>query len=336
MRYRTLGRTGLQVPEIAFGCGNVGGLLVRGSHQEQLNAVSHALELGINYFDTAPDYGVGQSETSLGRVLKELRAKVVLATKVQISGDDLKDIRSAIQRSLEASLSRLGQNYVDVLQLHTPISTQRGAIDWSRAIALEDVLGRNGVADALDTVRSQGLVRFIGFTGIGETKALHQIIDSNRFDLMQSYYNLLNPSAGLNMPSGFTGYDFGRIINSASEHKMGVAVIRVMAGGALGGATARTGYASPTVGGPIVPSADYEADEMRAKKLGFLVRGDTLNLAQAAIRFALMHSGVSTVLVGFSNLWQIDKAAAWSGKEPLPASAMRRLKDMWATDFRTR
>lgn len=71
MKYRVLGRTGIRVSEIGFGCGNVGGLMVRGSHEEQVEAVNRALELGIDYLDTAPSYGDGKSETSLGRVLEE-------------------------------------------------------------------------------------------------------------------------------------------------------------------------------------------------------------------------------------------------------------------------
>ena len=68
MEYRLLGRTGLKVSEIGFGCGNIGGLIIRGSFEEQLEAVRIALDLGINYFDTAPSYGDGLSETNLGHV----------------------------------------------------------------------------------------------------------------------------------------------------------------------------------------------------------------------------------------------------------------------------
>src|SRR5438132_1527810 len=68
MDYRTLGRTGLRVGVLGFGCGNVGGLLVRGTPAEQERAVARAVDLGLNYFDTAPLYGDGQSETNLGRV----------------------------------------------------------------------------------------------------------------------------------------------------------------------------------------------------------------------------------------------------------------------------
>ena len=68
MDYRTLGKTGLRVSTLGFGCGNVGGLMVRGAPAEQERAVARAIELGINYFDTAPSYGDGQSEQNLGRV----------------------------------------------------------------------------------------------------------------------------------------------------------------------------------------------------------------------------------------------------------------------------
>ena len=335
MNYRTLGRTGLRVSGVAFGCGNVGGLLVRGTHQDQLDAVTRALELGINYFDTAPSYGDGRSETNLGRVLSQLRPQATVATKVSIRGDDLKDIKGAVQSSLETSLSRLGRDYVDVLQLHTQVSAERNGTGRQMAIGIRDVLGKNGVADAFDAVRAQGLVRFVGFTGLGETGALHQVIKSDRFDLVQAYYNLLNPSAGLAVPSGFAGYDFGQLIDLAMERNMGVVVIRVMAGGALGGKAARTGYASPAVGGAIVPGAGYEADETRTGKLGFLLVDNVANLSQAAVRFALMHSGVSTVLVGFSNKGQIDEAANCSGQGPLPELTMERLKNLWSTDFRS-
>lgn len=333
MKYRLLGKTGLQVSEIAFGCGNVGGLLIRGTLKEQIAAVARALELGINYFDTAEGYGDGQSETNLGRVLAELRPQVSVATKVRLGDDDLKDIKGAVRRSLEASLKRLQRDSVDVLQLHTQLAMERGGAGWQRAISPDDVLGEDGVADAFDSVRSQGLVRFLGFTGLGETEALHQIIQSGRFDLVQAYYNLLNPSAGVSVPSGFTSYDFGQLIDRATEQGMGVAAIRTLAGGALAGKASRTGYAAPTVAGPMVPGGKYQTDEARADKLNFLVAGDIPGLSQAALRFALMHPGVSMVVVGFSNEDQVEEAAACSGKGPLPEPTVERLRELWATDF---
>src|SRR5580692_254263 len=84
METRTLGRTGLEVSVLGFGCGAVGGLMVRGSPGDQERAVARAIELGINYFDTAAMYGNGESERNLGRVIKSLKPDIVVGTKVRV------------------------------------------------------------------------------------------------------------------------------------------------------------------------------------------------------------------------------------------------------------
>jgi len=332
MEYRILGKTGLRVSEIGFGCGNVGGLMVRGTEQEQYEAVELALQLGINYFDTAPAYGNGQSEINLGKVLKQITEEVFVATKVQIGVEDSKDIKSCIRRSLETSLNRLNREYVDVFQLHTPISMEAGG-GQNRRLSLDQVLGKNGVIEAFEAARSEGLVRFLGFTGLGETDALLKVIESECFDLVQSYFNLLNPSAGIAMPVGFKGQDFRQLINVASSNNMGVVIIRVMAGGALGGSVARTGYAAPSIGGGLTPGSEYKDDEARAMRLNFLLDSDLDSIPQAAVRFALDNPNVSTVLVGYSNTTQISEVVACSGKDPIPESAMEKLRNLFATDF---
>jgi len=271
MKYRVLGRTGLQVSEIGFGCGAVGGLIIRAPLKERLAAVNRALELGINYFDTAVAYGNGQSEENLGEVLKSVKPNLILATKFGIVREDLNDIGGAVRRSLYFSLKRLGRASVDIFQLHTPVVLEDD--ESSRGIALNHVLGPGGVADALDNLRSEGLIRFMGFTGLGDTQALLQVIESRRFDLCQAYINLLNPSAAEDVPANFTGQNFGGLIRKASQNGIGVAAIRVLAGGALGGEVSRTGYAAPTVGGALATGGEYEADRNRAGKLGFLLKG---------------------------------------------------------------
>ncbi len=190
-----------------------------------------------------------------------------------------------------------------------------------------------GIADAFESVRSQRLVRFLGFTGLGDTEALHLVVESGRFDVVQVYYNLLNPSAGTDVLGGFAGQDFRKLISLAAGKDMGVVVIRVMAGGALGGPAARAGHASPTIGGALVSGSPYDGDMARGTKLDFLLTGDVTSLPQAAVRFALMHRGVSTVLVGFSDEKQIDEAVGCSGKGPIPDSAVEGLKAVWSSDF---
>lgn len=333
MKYREFGKTKLRVSEIGFGCGNVGGLLIRGSYREQLQAVSRALELGINYFDTAASYGDGLSETNLGRVLWELQPKnVIVATKVGLRSEALGDIKTAVRQSLQASLRRLKRESVDVLQLHTQVAHGRGRFRPG-TIGVDDVLGNGGVADVFDQVRSEGLIRFTGFTGLGETEALDQIVASGRFDVVQVYYNLLNPSAGVPVPTGFVGHDFKLLIRKARLKKMGVVVIRVLAGGALGGTVARLGYAAPKLDGILVEGAAYEADEERAAKLQSLLADERLRLPQMGIRFALLSREISTVLIGFSNGDQIEEAVGCSVDEPFPREWMDKLQEIWAVDF---
>ena len=81
MDLRSLGATGLEVSTLGFGCGNVGGLMIRGTPADQERAVARAVELGVNYFDTAPSYGDGESERNLGRVLRTRPAPVLVGTK---------------------------------------------------------------------------------------------------------------------------------------------------------------------------------------------------------------------------------------------------------------
>src|SRR5262245_28276023 len=145
MEYRPLGRTGLRVSALGFGCGNVGGLMIRGAPAERERAVARALELGINYFDTAPSYGDGQSERNLGQALRALRASPHVGTKFRLEPGELRDAGAAITRSLEASLARLGLPRVDVLHLHNPIGTAPSA---------DQVL--ESVVPVLERLRQQG------------------------------------------------------------------------------------------------------------------------------------------------------------------------------------
>ena len=330
MQYRTLGRTGIRVPEIGFGCGNVGGLMVRGTHEAQVSAVRHALALGIDYFDTAAMYGNGLSETHLGDVLAEVGPECQVGTKFRLEPDDMKDIAGGVRHSLKHSLGRLQLESVDLLQLHNNVSNESGTAPWM--VSVDQVLGPGGIADALDSLREEGLIRYFGFTGMGETDALHRIIESGRFDTIQAYYNLLNPSAGDTMDEGYANQDYRNLIENAAAGDMGVIVIRVMAGGALGGAEARQGLASQNVGGAMAPGNDYESDERRASQLGFLATRNR-TLPQASVRFALDNPNVSTVLVGYSSEAQIDAAVQAASGPPLTQEERAHIQHLWSTDF---
>ena len=328
MQYRMLGNTGLRVSEIGFGCGNVGGLMVRGSHDQQISSVRHALDLGINYFDTARAYGEGQSETNLGRVLDEIGEEVILSTKIRLESDALQDIAAATASEVEQGLARLGRGSVDLIQLHTRLVEKREPGRF--AMTPDEVLGPGGVIEAFKRLRDQGRVGFFGFTGLGDVEALHALVDSGEFHSFQAYYNLLNPSAGQAVPEGFSALDYRRIIDRAAAGGMGVVVIRVLAAGVLSAVPESGGGSSRE---PLSAGSDYERDVARAHKLSFLKDHGLESLPRAAIRFAFMKPEVSTVLVGFSNNAQIDEAAACSGAGPLPEAAMAALREVWERDF---
>lgn len=193
-----------------------------------------------------------------------------------------------------------------------------------------DVLGHRGVLEGFKVMRDKGKVGYFGFSGLGDPKALHELIDSGEFHSVQAYYNLLNPSAGQTIPNGFSALDYGRLIDRAAGKGMGVAVIRVLAAGALTSDPTAGGGSSPE---PMSPGSDYALDLERAEQVKFLIGGDIKSLTHAAIRFGLMKPEVSTVLVGFSNTAHIDEAVACSGAGGLSQEAQARLRRLWDTDF---
>ncbi len=121
MEYRTLGKTGIRIPEISFGCGAVGGLMTADRREEQIRVIQRALDLGITHFDTASSYGDGTSETNLGKVLKEIEPEITLSTKVRLGPerpDNLKEATIALAEHCRHT-SRTGRA-TDTAPVHAP------------------------------------------------------------------------------------------------------------------------------------------------------------------------------------------------------------------------
>jgi aryl-alcohol dehydrogenase-like predicted oxidoreductase len=329
MRYRNIGNTGIKISEIGFGCGNNAVLMVKATDEDQRKAVRHALDSGINFFDTAFAYGLGKSEENLGRILNVLDADPVVSTKIRLEPDAAGDIKGATIRAVEAGLKRLNRNRVEFIQLHTRVTLERGT-GKRFSLTPKDVLGPNGVVEGLKTMRDRGKVGHFGFSGLGETKALHELVDSGEFHGFQAYYNLLNPSAGQRVPENFSALDYGLVIDRAAAKGMGAFNIRVLAAGAL--------TSDPSTGGgsstePLSPGSDYPLDLRRAEMVKTALGVDGKALTQSAIRFGLMKPEISTVLVGFSNTTHIDEAVACSGAPPLSDDEMAKMKNLWNSDF---
>ena len=329
MRYRNIGNTGIKVSEIGFGCGNNAVLMVKASYEDQSKSVRHALDSGINFFDTAFAYGLGKSEENLGRILNDLGADPVISTKIRLDADAAGDIKSATINAVEAGLARLKRSRVDFIQLHTRVTLERG-MGKRFSLTPKDVLGPNGVIEGLKTMRDRGKAGFFGFSGLGETRALHELVDSGEFHGFQCYYNLLNPSAGQPVPKDFGALDYGLIVDRAAAKGMGAFNIRVLAAGAL--------TSDPSTGGgsstePLSPGSEYPLDLQRAEKVKSALGVDGKGLTQAAIRFGLMNAKISTVLVGFSNTTHIDEAVACSGAPALSEEEMAKVRKLWNSDF---
>jgi aryl-alcohol dehydrogenase-like predicted oxidoreductase len=318
MQLRVFGRTGMQLSVLGFGCGAVGGLMVRGDPADQERAVARAIAAGVNYFDTAVLYGDGASEENLGRVLRKLKpADVVVGTKVRVPPGE--SIADTVTISLEGSLARLGLDRVDIFHLHNPITETGGETALSVRQVMDDVV------PAFERLRQQGKIRYLGITALGDTAALHQVIDSNAFDSAQIVYNMLNPSAGEELPANYPAQDYGRLFDHTKAAGVGVVGIRVLAGGALSGSAERHPIAGPAPE-PIGSAMSYDADIVRARRLLPLVtEGFATTLAEAATRFALSHPAMGTLLVGMATPQQFEDALAAVQKGPLPRAALDRL-----------
>ncbi len=164
MPKRKLGKTGFNVSLFSLGSGSRTAQVRR--QEDAVEVITRALDLGVNYIDTAPTYGDGRSETNIGVVMRERRDEVFLATKTQDRSYD------GTLRLFEESLNRLQTDYVDLYQVH--------------GVRVEDditsALGRNGAVRAIERLRDEGAVRYIGITGHRDPDVLHRGISEYDFD----------------------------------------------------------------------------------------------------------------------------------------------------------
>ncbi|MDP4023372.1 aldo/keto reductase [Methylobacterium sp. NEAU 140] len=317
MQTRPLGGTGITVSALTFGCGAVGGLMVRGDPETQREAVARALDGGIRLFDTAAFYGDGLSETALGRALPRGEARAAVATKVRLRPEDLAGgVAAAIRASLDASLRRLGRESVDLFQLHNRV----GPEDAGDALGVERILG--DVIPAFEALRRAGKVRALGFTALGDAAAIERLAAAGVFASAQVPFNLLNPSAAGDGQGQGRG-ESARLLRPGTS--LGTIGIRILAGGALGGAETRHALAAPVVapvGGGPGTARDYPADLRAAARFQTLVAaGAARSPAALAIRYGLA-APLDTVAVGFSSLDQLDAALEAAADGPLAADVL--------------
>ena len=322
MEYAILGRTGLHVSRAGFGGGGIGQVWGPTTETEAIRAVHRALDLGINFFDVAPAYGDGKAEAALGQALQGRPEPVIIATKVRLRADEMDDVAGAVRRSVDASLSRLRRDSVDILHVHNRFTQHRGKVPNS--LSADDALGP--VLAAYKEMQQSGKTRYIGLSAMDHhVPTMRRIIAGGEYDTVLAYYNLLNRTAQEPPPPGADLFDSGQIIPLAKSHNMGVIGIRSHAAGAL----------TPSLDRPPSPNdVLMQADLRKAAMLDFLLEGPIETLSQAAMIFCLMNPDIHTTVPGVKNAAEAEEIARCIDLPPIPATHLAQLQELYKSDFR--
>lgn len=274
MKHRTLGKSGLEVSEIGFGC-----MSLPAADTDAVRILQRALDEGVTLFDTADLYDHGRNEAVVGRALKGRRAQVVLATKVgnrwraDGSGWDWVPSRSYILGAVHDSLRRLSTDYIDLYQLHGG--------------TLEDPI--DDIIDAFEQLQQQGVIRAYGISSI-RPAVIREYVRKSGITSVMMQYSLLD-----RRPEEAT-------LDLLHAHDVRVIARGPLARGWLSGRPApdRTeGY------------LDHAAEQLLTVREGLsALADDTRSAAQLALRYPLAHPAVATVIPGVSRLEQLLENAA--------------------------
>jgi aryl-alcohol dehydrogenase-like predicted oxidoreductase len=296
LRRRPLGRTGLMVGEIGFGAWAIGGgACVKGlglgygatDDAESLAALARAFDLGVNFVDTADAYGMGRSETLVGKAIRASPCRIHVATKVGTVRQDPAPMRKDfsadyIRRACDRSLSRLGVTCLDLYQLHNPA---------------REVIADERVWNTLRELKDKGRIAHYGISALSPEDGL-LAIEKGEAETVQIPYHLLDARAA------------ATLFPAAEKHGVGIIVREPLANGLL------TGKYGPD---HVFPDDDYRHSAYaRGKLAAALKRVEALrflatpgrSLAQAALKFALAPAAVSVVIPGAKTPKQVEENVA--------------------------
>ena len=318
MRYRPLGRTGIEVSEIGYGAWGIGGKQwLGGADEESLCALHRAIELGLNFIDTALAYGDGHSEKLVGDVVRASKVRVYIATKVPPKnrlwparpGIAIGDVfpYDYIVSCTEESLRNLGTERIDLQQLHVWNPEWLANDDWRRAF---------------EDLKKSGKVRFVGMSisdHLPDTAL--DLVKSGLIDTIQVIYNVFDQSPEASL------------LPLAQQHQVGILARVPLDEGGLTGSIAED---------TVFEKGDFRAWYFRGDRKREVVQhvaalradlGDA-SLAQTALRFCLTHPAVSTVIPGMRRVSSVESNIAASDAGPLDAETLNKLKyHAWPRNF---
>jgi aryl-alcohol dehydrogenase-like predicted oxidoreductase len=305
MNERRLGRTGLSVSEIGYGAWGIGGSMWLGAEdQESLEALNRAIDLGVNFIDTALVYGNGHSEQLVGKVVRERPERIVVASKIPPKnrmwpaqdGVDPDEAFPAewIRRCTERSLSNLGMDTVDVMQFHV----------WS-----DDWVGKGSWLEGIQTMRDEGKIRFFGVS-INDLQPANavKLIETGAVDTVQVIYNVFEQAPEDELFAACERNDVGVIARVPLDE-----------GGLTGRLTPDTSFPEGDFRNEYF-SGDHSLDQVD-ERVGAIVKDlgiERDELPEVAIRYVLSHPAVSTVIPGMRSVRNVERNAALGDGEGLP------------------
>jgi aryl-alcohol dehydrogenase-like predicted oxidoreductase len=317
MKYRTLGRTGWKVSEIGFGGWAIGGSWGPQNEKDSLDALHKALELGVNFIDTAASYGGGRSERLIAQVLKGRRDKVYVATKTPPAPGDwpptpydrAEDRYSEkyLRENVEERLRNLGTDCIDVLQLHT----------WTRAWNRDPK-----PLEHLRKLQKEGKIRHFGIsTPEQDQNCVVELMKAGWLDVVQVIYNIFDQEPA------------AELLPTAQACNVGI-IVRVPfdEGSLTGRFTKDTKFAPDDFRGRYFAGDRLARTVERAAKVqaDLAAGGNAYTLPQAALKFVLAHPGVSTTIPGIRNVTQAQANCGSSDLPDLPPGLQAKLhKHNW-------
>lgn len=322
MEHRILGRTVLKISEVSFGAWAIGKSMW-GEQEDDVSiaALHKALDLGVNFIDTAQVYGNGHSEQLIAKVLKERgeKGKITVATKVppknhQWPANGKVPLEKAFPKEYvisraELSLKALNTDCIDIYQLHV----------WS-----DGWVDQTEWYEGMQKLKEQGKIRFIGVSinDHAPDDAL-KLVESGMMDTIQVIYNVFDQSPEDNL------------LPLAKEKNVGIIVRVPFDEGALTGKfTVDTKFPDNDFRARYFKGSRMKETVDRAEKLKFLVRGDIKSLAQASLKFCLSHTAVSTVIPGIRTPEQAElNCAASDGKLLTTDELLEIKKHRWVRNF---
>ncbi len=320
MHTRKLGKTGMNVSEIGFGTWGIGGGWGERDDARALEALEHALELDLNFIDTALAYGEGHSEKLVGEVVRKSGKEVYIASKVPPKnrvwpaqkGSSLQDTfpKDYVLECTERSLENLGVDTLDVQQFHV----------WDDAWAAEDEWH-----DTVQTLKDQGLVRAFGISiNDHQPDNVLAALETGLVDTVQVIYNIFDQTPEANLFPACERLGVGVIVRVPLDE-----------GGLTGSITPDTVFEAGDWRAETYFAGDRKRQTYeRAKALEFLLHDGVETLAEAALRFTLSHPAVSTVIPGMRSVGRVDANLALADGRGLPTEDLEKLKDhAWPRNF---